>query len=129
MKVMLRKEDRKWISREDMPIIRWIIDTMKEDDAMKAYATMAIKLALGGAYEIDIYRTEAHISRNDRIENAYSADSKNYDVWITVHAMTNKGFVIVGAFLTDIWNITGAYGSDYNLLPFMAIHRYKEVTE
>lgn len=128
MKVTLRKEDRKWIPVADMQTVRWIIEVMKEDNALDDYARIAVRLAVGVTYEIDILRTEAHVCANNRAMNAYSDDSGHYDVWITTHAMTNKGFVIVGANLTDIWSITGHYEEDSKIIPYMHIRRFEEVT-
>ena len=128
MKVTLRKEDRKWIPVADMRTVRWIIEVMKEDNALDDYARMAVRLAVGGAYDIDILRTQAHVCANARAVNAYSDDSGHYDVWITTHALTNKGFVIVGAYLTDIWSITGNLSNDSVLLPHMHIRFFEEVS-
>lgn len=129
MKVKLRKEDRRWIPLPDMKIVRWIIEVMKDDNATTEYAESVVKLALPGSYDIDILRTEAHVCRNDNTWNAYADYSNNYDVWLNTHALTNKGFVVVGACLTDIWKITGRHEEDLKLLPNMRIRFFKEVTD
>ncbi|MDE7332091.1 MAG: hypothetical protein K2O16_07590 [Lachnospiraceae bacterium] len=58
MKVALLKEDKKFITLADAPIVRQIIANMKEDEyTAEKYADMAIRAAYNGdAYHIEVLK-------------------------------------------------------------------------
>jgi len=55
-----------------------------------------------------LFKASAEICGNGRIMDAFGPCSMSFDVWIEATAETSFGFVKIGAYLTDIWNIDGA---------------------
>ena len=78
MKVKLEKEDKKYITLAQAPIVRDIISDMKEDE----------------------------IAKNNRVWNALNEHSGDFDVWIDATAYVSCAdgyeFIIIGAYLSDI---------------------------
>ena len=107
MKVMLTAEAKKFITVSEMPIVRQMIEGLKEDEnTAKEYAEMAARVAMGG-YVVKVFEASAEIAKNCRAWNNYTNNSGDLDVWVNFTALTSEGFVMGGAYLTDIWNITG----------------------
>lgn len=127
MKIAITKEAKQWITVADMPIVRRIIEDMKEDNGLKEYAEIAIRAAVEGTYSIDILRVQAEICGNRRVWDAYGEGTKTFDFWITATAQTNNGFVIIGANLTDIWKITGRRNDDAEYTAHMYTRLFREV--
>lgn len=127
MKIAITKEAKRWIPVADMLIVRRIIEYMKEDSGIKGYAETAIRAAVEGVYDIDILRLQAEICGNCRVWDAYGEGTKTFDVWITATAQTNKGFIIIGANLTDIWQITGWKNEDAKYVQRMFTRIFREV--
>lgn len=128
MKVTLLKEDKKLITLADAPIVRQIITDMKEDEyTAEKYAEMAIRAAYdGNAWSIDTMRATAKISTNSRAWNVFNENSGNLDIWIEATACVNNDeFIIIGAYLSDIWQITG-YNNE-EIKSHMYIRKFKEV--
>ena len=104
MKVALEKGYRKHYTLEDLEIAKKIIQWEKEDGmSAKDWAEMAIREALKGTgdYLKECLKAEAHTAKNCRANDNYWPSEYNDT------AQTDNGFIIVGAYLTDIWN-TGA---------------------
>ncbi len=128
MKVRLEKEDKKYFTLDETPIISKVIDSMKEDDSTpNDYANIAIQAAFNGnAYNIEILKASAKIAKNCRVSNAYSDDSADIDVWVEATAYVNcNEFIMIGAYLSDIWQITGDNQSE--IASQMYIRKFKEV--
>ena len=107
MKITITAEAKKFITLSEMPAVRQMIEALKEDTSTaKEYAEMAARVAMDG-YVVKVFEASAEIAKNCRAENNYTADSGALDVWVNFTALTSEGFVIGGAYLTDIWNITG----------------------
>ena len=108
-----------------------VIRDMKEDEwTAEEYAKMAVNCignAIGKGYNwcMSVLESDAEISGNARIWNAYSEDSGRLDVWISFTARTYDGFIMGGAYLTDIWNIDG--DNQEELASHMYYRRYEEV--
>lgn len=128
MKVRLEKEEKKYITLEEAPIVREIIASMKEDEStVEEYAEMAIRVAYNGnAYHIETMKASAKIAKNCRACNAYSNNSNSIDIWIEATAYVNQDeFIIIGAYLSDIWQISGS--KDQEIVSYMYIRRFKEM--
>lgn len=54
-----------------------------------------------------MFKATATIAKNCRASNAFTDNSHDFDVWIEATAQTRDGFCIIGACLTDIWNLCG----------------------
>ena len=102
-----------------------IISQMKEDESSAAdMAEYAIREALKDKndYLREVLKATATITKNYRAWNNYNENSGQLDIWVEATAETEKGFIKVGACLTDIWQ-TGA--TDYN--NFMYVQYFEEV--
>ncbi len=128
MKVRLAKEDKKYFTMEEAPVIRKVIESLKEYESTPAEdAKTAIRAAYNGnASNIEILKASAKISRNCHILDAYCDNSGNIDVWIEATAYLNTNeYIMLGAYLSDIWQITG--DNQLEIASHMHIRKFKEV--
>ena len=125
MKVNLDKDYKTMYTVAEVTEAKKIINQMKEDESSAAdMAEYAIREALKDKndYLREVLKATATITKNYRAWNNYNENSGQLDVWVEATAETEKGFVKVGACLTDIWQ-TGA--TDYS--NFMYVQYFKEV--
>lgn len=128
MKVKLLKKDKQFITLAEAPIVRQIILDMKEDECtVEKYAEMAVRAAFNGnTFGIEVLKSSASIARNGRVWNLYGDGSGTLDIWIDATVCVNDNeFIIIGAYLSDIWKITGSF--DQEIVSHMYIRRFKEV--
>lgn len=128
MKIRFSNEEKKYITVAELPIVRQIIADFKEDSGLMEYAEMAVNCAAGecGNNCKKIYEATAKIAKNCRAWNDLSEDSGDLDVWIEVSALTYDGrFYIIGAYITDIWQIGGVEKSE--IRRHMYIRKFEEV--
>lgn len=125
MKVKLEKRYKEFYTINDLERAKEIIKQEKEDDdeTAKGWAEYAINEALKGTWDycMEILKAEAHTAKNCRVWNAYNDHSGDMDVVIEATAETQRGFIKVVAYLSDIWQ-TGA--NDYR--NDMYVRYYKE---
>ena len=127
MKVKLTQEMKKYITMDQAPKARAIIADMKEDESTPSdYIRYAISAVYdGNSYNVEVLKAEAEIAKNCRCWNAYGEDSENLDVWVEATAYANGDeFLIIGAYLTDIWNITG--DNNREIASRFYVRRFKE---
>jgi len=128
MKVNLSKSYKEFFTISDLEKAREVIKCMKEDVfSVKEYAEMAVQHVLlkEDRYEtlVRIIEANAEVRSNGRIFDAYGYGSGRMDVWLDITARTDRGYLEVGAYLTDIWSI----GSETDLREHMWIqHYYKQ---
>ena len=130
MKVTLLKEDKKLITLADAPIVRQIITDMKEDaSTAEEYAEMAVRAAYNyDAYSIEVFKASAKIATNYRAFNVFTENSGNLDIWINATACVNdEEFIMIGVYLSDIWQLTGRKNENQGIVSNMYIRRFKEV--
>ena len=86
-----------------------IAEQREDEETTAGWAEYAVREALKdtGDYLDRVLEAKAEISGNCRVWNAYNSDSGKLDIWIDATARTEKGFIIIGAYLSDIWQ-TGA---------------------
>lgn len=128
MKVRITKETKKWMTLEQAPIAHQIIKNEKDDETTAAeYAEMAIRAVyFGSAWGVEVLKADASIAGNCRICDQYSDESGTLDIWIdTTVCVNDNEFIIIGAYLSDIWQITGSF--DQEIVSHMYIRRFKEV--
>ena len=126
MKVTLEKEYKKLYTLTDLENAKAIIKAEKEDEwTAKDAAEYAVKEALSGTedYLDKVIEASARTAMNSRIHDAHGEGTGIMDVWIEATARTRKGYVEIGAYLSDIWQ-TG--GTPYKHQMF--IRYFKEVT-
>ena len=122
MKVTISAESKRVVTMEEMKMAKEIVQAMKEDELTAAeYARFAV-VALGDGCE-KVYEATAEIAKNCRAWDTYGEGSGTLDIWIEATARTWNGFVEIGAYLTDIWNISG----DNDQTEHMFIQRFERV--
>lgn len=105
MKVSITAESKRYITLEEAPIAKAIIDNLKEDETTAAeYVTYAINAACKGTCQ-EVFKAKATICKNCRANNSIIENSKDLDVWIEATAQTTEGFCIIGVCLSDIWQL------------------------
>jgi len=125
MKASLPNDYKKIFTIEEVTAAKQIIAELKEDESSAAdMATYAIHEALTDRNDFinKIFEVSAVVTTNIRAWNSYNDNSGHLDVWIEATASTEKGFVTVGAYLTDIWKTGGERYSEY-----MYIRYFEEV--
>lgn len=106
MKVQFTSEMKKVVTVYEMPAVRKVIEYMKDDEStVKEYAKMASQIA-SGCNIVKVLEASARIATNRRVWNAYAGGSAQFDVWIEFTAFTDNGFVMGGAYITDLWEYT-----------------------
>ena len=124
MKVKFGPEQKKYITVAQLPAVRSIIESMREEN-LKDYAEMAANIARGFGGSMEILKAEAEIARNARVWNALGDETENLDIWISVYAFNDyDGFYAIGVYITDLW----AYHYDIRdeILSHMWIRHYIE---
>ena len=108
MKVRITEDTKKSIYASQLAAARKIVEDLKEDDGLEEYCQMAARVASGSNAEFELFKLNAEIAGNCRVENSFDSDSGNLDVWITFYAFHfYEGFYKIGVYLTDIWSIDG----------------------
>lgn len=124
MKVRISDESKKIITIEQMPAARKVIEAMKEDEwTAKDYAAMAARIA-SGCNAVKVLEASAEIAANCRAWDEFAEGSGKFDVWVEFTAFTDNGFVMGGAYITDLWS-----SSDDNLgetLDHMYVRKFVE---
>jgi len=113
MKVCITKDTKKWLTLEQAPKARRIIESMKEDEwSAKEYLDMAARCWLRNAengnehdHVEKVLSASAEIAGNARIWNWFGDDSEHLDVWIRGTVETYGGFIKIGCYLSDICGI------------------------
>ena len=124
MKVTITAEAKKYITLEEAPIAREIIESMREDEETAAgWAKYAIEAACYGSCE-KVYEATATIAKNCRVYDAFGNDSRDLDVWIDATAKTSRGFCIIGFYLTDVWQLS--YENQSEIASRMYVRKYFE---
>lgn len=113
MKVTLPKDYRKRFTLEQVDIARRIIRDMKEDESTPAeYIRYAVrdyfKHFSETEYDIieEVLKAEAKVEGNCRAWDAYGVGTEHMDIWVDATVRTSNGFLIIGAYMTDIWSIS-----------------------
>lgn len=112
MKVCITANTKKWLTLEQLPIAKQIIEGMKEDEwSAKEYLDMAASCWLHNAENGDEYdhvakvlSATAEIAGNSRVWDWFGG-SGHIDIWLDGTVETNKGFLKIGCYFSDICNI------------------------
>ena len=124
MKVQFTNETKKFVTVAEMPAVRKVISTMKEDGmTAKDYAEMAAQVA-SACNAVKVLEASAEIAGNCRVWNAIAEGTERFDVWVKFTAFTGDGFVMGGAYITDLWTLAADNRED--ILSHMYIQRFKK---
>ena len=106
MKVQFTSEMKKVVTVAEMPAVNKVIEAMKDDEStVKEYAEMAARIA-SGCNTVKVLEASARIAANGRVWDAIVEGSWVFDAWVEFTAFTGNGFVMGGAYLTDLWKYT-----------------------
>lgn len=100
------KDYKKYMTISEVEAAKAMIREQREDEETAVgWAEYAVREALKDTndYLERVIEAKAEINRNCRVWNAYNPDSGKLDIWIEATARTDKGFIIIGAYLSDIW--------------------------
>lgn len=107
MKVTMSKDSKRVITLEEAPIANAIINNLKEDESTAFdYAKYAIDAICKGSI-VEVFKASAVIAKNCRANDSIIEGSQDIDVWIEATAQTSDEFCIIGAYLSDIWSLSG----------------------
>lgn len=113
-------EDKKCITAYDLEKSRELIRDMREDESTPAEYLLTAAKCLRGVFHADIINAGARVACNRRAWDAYSAGSGDLDIYLEglakVEYNTGSGYgsayVEIGAYLSDIWQLTGSEDGD-----------------
>ena len=109
MKVTMEKNYKDFYTVNDVARAKEVIRSAKEDTTTaKEYLLSASRMIMQNFSDcpIEALTASASTAKNGRINNFYGDDTGWMDVWIEGIVKTCDGFIEVGAYLTDIYNIS-----------------------
>ena len=124
MKVSIPLDMKSVLTVAEMPIAREIIKRMKDDDSFDQYCLSAARVASGDNDSFSILTQQAQIAKNERVQDYYSDNSGDLDIWLEFIAFSFfGGCYLIGIYLSDVYQITGT-ASDRELKQYMFIREY-----
>ena len=125
MKIRIKPEMKKVLTLAEMPAAREIQRQEAEDTMTVAeYLERAARIASHSAGSFRIYDASASIARNCRVYNYYGSTG-SLDVWLEGLAFApTVGAFLIGAYLSDIFQITGDASEDDLLRAHMYLREY-----
>lgn len=111
MKVKITNETKREITVAQLAKAKEIVKALanpdnEEPNGTEEYFKVAVRAASGDNVR-EVLKVEARIARNCGVWDAmWGEDTEDLDVWIEGVAETWSGIYKVGAYLTDIWNIS-----------------------
>lgn len=125
MKVKFEKEDKKYFMIAEAPIVRKIIQDMKETEESAADTVEYAMHAMEVWENYEVLRASAKISHNCRVYNYFSDDSGTIDIWIEATVETDSAFYKIGYYFTDAWSVSSDNHAD--IVSHMYIRCFKEI--
>lgn len=124
MKVSIPLNMKSVLTVAEMPIVRELIKRMREDNDFDQYALSAARVASGDKDSFSILTQQAQIAKNERVQDYYSDNSGDLDIWLEFIAFSFfGGCYLIGIYLSDVFSITGT-ASDSELKQHMFIRQY-----
>jgi len=117
MKVTITKEAKQYIYASEMPTCNTIIKSFKDDEWSSAqYADMAAREWLRESdyddYVVNVLTATSTMSKNCRVWDALGDGTHTLDIWTEATVETTNGFLKIGFYITDVWQITGLDDDD-----------------
>ena len=133
MKVTITKESGRWMTVDELPFAKKIVQDMKEDEwSAKEYAEMAADAILQySKYDKlgirkDVLTASAEICRDNGIEyEQFGEGCGRLGVWIEATVETYHGFLKFGCLLSDIWGL-GTDEARWELLKHSYVRSFTE---
>lgn len=127
MKIAITAEAKKYITLADMPAVRKVIDSFKDDGCtVKEYAEQAARIASGNN-SVKVLECSAKIAGNCRVWDRFDNGTAQFDVWVDFTAIISNGFdgiIMGGAYISDLWDATG--NNDEEVRSHMFIRKFTE---
>lgn len=124
MKVSIPFTMRGVLTVAEMPMAKELIKNMREDNNFDQYALSAARVASGDNDNFVILNQTAQIAKNERVQDYYSDNSGDLDIWLEFLAFSYfSGCYLVGVYLSDVLQIAGE-PSDILLKEHMFIREY-----
>ena len=113
MKVKITADSKKFLTLEEAPKAREIIAEMKEyeesaGDVIRTAAACWLWNADRGTITDsvqEVLHAEAEIAGNSRVWDRYGDGTGRLDVWVSGTVETFDGFLKIGCYLSDVWEL------------------------
>ena len=129
MKVTLTKKSKENIKASQLDAAREVIRACREDESSAAdYAVYAVNCIMHnqhGSCE-SILKCSAEVMPNYRAWGLWGNETEDLDVWIEGIADCYDSFVRFGAYLSDIWSITGENCAELSRYMYKRIYTEKD---
>lgn len=127
------KEDKKYVTAYDVEKSRDIIRDMRDDESTPADYLLTAANCLQGVYHAEVVNAAARVACNRRVWDAYSVGSGDLDVYVEGLAKVEYfdgsrygvAYVEMGAYLSDIWQLTGSDVDDATTTSMFYLTWYK----
>lgn len=110
MRVKFTNEMKKFVTVAEMPVVRQLIQDMKEDECPpEEYARIAMSVVEPSAVssQFEIFKATAEVTKNSHVNDRYFDGSGRFDVWISFVAYSSfYGAYECGIYLSDIWDMS-----------------------
>lgn len=131
MKVTIPERMKSIITLAELPSVESIIKDCEEYDIVD-YAKQVARLICKDNI-VEVLHCNAEIAKNCRVSDAWCSTSGDLDVWITFTASCGMialgGFIMVGIYLTDIWNIRADGSNRDEIMSHAYIRKFVEAEE
>lgn len=125
IKINLPENYKKVYTVEDVEIMKELAKNFNDQTAEEAgIADAAESLARLFDSSAKVLEAEAETAKNARVWDYYTG-AKDIDIWITIKFLGWSDFYIIGAYLSDIWSITGENTEE--LKSRMYIRKFTEI--
>lgn len=108
MKVRFDKNDKKYFTMAEAPIVNAIIKDMKSSDDTLESAVEYAMHALDVYETLEVLKVDAKIYHNHNAWNYFNEESGTIDIWVEATVGTFNVFYRIGFYLSDAWSV----GSD-----------------
>ena len=131
MIVNVTEESKRYLTMAEEPFVYKIVGDFQEQEEGEPgeYLDMAAQIVARkyGEYPKKVIFARAEIAKNERICNIHGEGTENLDVWIEGLVQTDSSYIELGAYITDIWDISGVNRAhDDQLVSHMYVRRFKE---
>lgn len=126
MKVRFEKEDKKYFTMAEAPIVNALIKDMKESETIENVVKYAMH-ALEEYSNCEIFKSSAKVSHNNRIWNYYNDESGTIDIWIDATIEADDTFYIIGFYLSDAWGVTCDSQNHKEIASHMYVRKFTEI--
>lgn len=125
MKITLPKEVHEHLTMHDITEARKIISQEKTNTLTATEAaTMIGQAVIKYPSDLKVLEASAEIAGNCRVWNYYTDDSRNLDVWVNFRIRSYGEYIEGGAYLSDVFQLTGDDDSKRNLEANCFLVRY-----